>query len=367
MKGIFGLLLLFLVFGKLGAQDILLHRPDLLNKIEAEISFTYSYEFRKARTLITELQKEVPGHPVLSLMEALNLYWENFPLTPEQDKAKEFLALLDDACLKGSKMLEKDPESLEGLFFELFPRALFSEFWADNGKPGKVFPYLNSLYHQTLKGMTVQDRFKEFYFTSGLYNYYIEAYPEKHPAYKPVKLLFQAGDKEKGLKQLMECAEQAVYVKHEARSFLAYIYMNYEDNPVTASVYASGLYKEFPRNPLYVGRYAEILIYSNKLAVAEIIVNNLSKLPGEFAKMEYHLYKGLIDEKYKKNYELAYKEYQTALTMASKYGDAGSVYNAIAWMGIGRYYKYKKNTSEANKYFRMAENVSSYNYIISDK
>jgi len=367
MNRIFSFLIFFLLFGKLGAQDILLRRPELLKKIEAEISFTYGYEFGKAREIISELKKEIPGHPVLSLMEALNLFWENFPLTSEHPKSIDFLDLLEDACMKGSKMLEKDPESLEGLFFELFPRALFSEFWADNGKPGKVFPYLNSLYQQTLKGMMVQDRFKEFYFTSGLYNYYIEAYPEKHPAYKPIKLLFQSGDKEKGLKQLMVCAEHAVYVKHEARSFLAYIYMNYEDNPVTASIYASGLYKEFPKNPLYVGRYAEILIYSNKLAVAEIIVHNLSKLPGEFAKMEHHLYKALLDEKYRKNYELAYKEYQTALAMSSKYGDAGSVYNAIAWMGIGRYYKSKKNTAEANKYFRMAENVSSYNYIISDK
>ncbi len=349
------------------AQIHLLDRPDLLKKIETELSFTYSNDFTKARAELSVLQKLIPDHPVLSFMEALNVYWENFPLTPNNPKSLDFLNLLEDACMKGTLMLEKDPESLEGLFFELFPRALYSEFWADNGKPGKVFPYLNSMYHRTLKGMEVQDKFKEFYFTSGLYNYYMEAYPEKHPAYKPVKLLFQAGDKEKGLNQLIYCSKNAVYVKNEARSFLAYIYMNYESNPLEASLYAAGLYREFPRNPLYVGRYAEILIYSNKFAVADIIVNNLNNLPGDFAKMEYHLYKGLLDEKYRKNYELAFQEYTTALKMAEKYEDAGAVFNAMVWMGLGRYYQSKKDFSSANKYFRMAQNVSTYEYVINDK
>jgi hypothetical protein len=367
MKRIFSILAIFLFSMQGYGQIHLLDRPDLLLKIKSELSFTYSYDFSQARTILNGLKNEIPGHPVLSLMEALNIYWENFPLTPENPKSEVFLALLEDAVLKGESILEKEPESLEGLFFELFPRALYSEYWADNGKPGKVFPYLNSLYKHTLKGMEVQDRFKEFYFTSGLYNYYVEAYPEKHPAYKAVKILFQAGDKEKGLQQLINCAENAVFVKNEARTFLAYIYMNYESNPLKASGYSAGLYREFPRNPLYVGRYAEILIYDNKLAVADIIVNNLAKLPGEFPQMQFHLYKGLMDEKYRKNYESAFAEYKAALQYCEKYGEAGNVYNAQAWMGLGRYYKHKGEISVANRYFRMAEDVSTYEYVVNDR
>jgi len=363
------LFILVIIFLKMSAisQTRLLDRPDLLLKIKSELSSTYSYDFKAAREILVDLRKEIPGHPVLSLMEALNIYWENFPLTPDNPKSDEFLSLLEDAVLKGESILEKDPESLEGLFFELFPRALYSEYWADNGKPGKVFPYLSNLYKHTLKGMEVQDRFKEFYFTSGLYNYYIEAYPEKHPAYKPIKILFQSGNKEKGLEQLIYCAENAVFVKNEARTFLAYIYMNYESNPLKASGYSAGLYREFPRNPLYVGRYAEILIYSNKLAVADIIVNNLTKLPGEFPQMQFHLYKGLLDEKYRKNYESAFAEYKAALKLCEKYGEAGMVYNAQAWMGLGRYYKFKGDLSSAHRYFRMAENASTYEYVTRDR
>jgi hypothetical protein len=339
----------------------------LLEKIKSELNYTYSTDFEKARIILNDLRKDIPGHPVISFMDALIIYWENFPLTPMHPLSEKFISLLEETSMQGQKMLQKDPESLEGLFFDLFARALFSEFWADNGKPSKVFPYLSSLYRQTLKGMDVQDRFKEFYFTSGLYNYYMEAYPEKHPTYKPIKLLFRSGDKKKGLVQLKHCAENAVYVRNEARYFLLHIYLNYESNFLQASEYASGLYREFPRNPLYAGEYAQILIYNQKFAIAEVVVNNLSKLPGDFAKLEFHLYKGIMDEKYRIDYESAFTEYNKALRLASKYGDAGSNYNALAWMGLGRYYRFKKDYSSANRYFRMAANVSNYEYVLNDK
>jgi hypothetical protein len=366
MKKIRVIAILMFISLSASCQVSLLDRPDLLEKIKSELHYTYSTDFGKAREVLTDLQKIIPGHPVISFMEALVIYWEYFPMTPEHPMSDKFIALLEETTLKGQKILEKDPENLEGLFFDLFARALFSEYWADNGKPGKVLPYLNSLYRQTLKGMEAQDRFKEFYFTSGLYNYYIEAYPEKHPTYKPVKLLFHPGNLKLGLQQLNHCAENAVYVKNEARFFLMHIYMNYESNPLKSSEYASGLYREFPRNPLYTGKYAEVLIYNKKYAVADIVVNNLLKLPGDFANMQFHLFKGMLDEKYRNNYESAYTEYNKALQLAVKFGESGSNYNALAWMGLGRYYKKKNDLPAANRYFKMAAAACSYDYILND-
>jgi tetratricopeptide (TPR) repeat protein len=348
-------------------QVRLLEHPDLLEKIKSELNYTYSTDFAKARDVLKDLNTQIPGHPVMTFMEALLIFWENYPLTPENPESEKFLSLLEETTIQGKKILEKDPDSYEGLFFDLFGRALYAQFWADNGKPGKVFPYLNSLYRQTLRGMEIQESFNEFYFTSGLYNYYIEAYPEKHPAYKPVKVLFQPGDMQKGLLLLKNCSENAVYVKNEARYFLTHIYMCYESDPAKASEYAAGLYRDFPKNPFYTGKYAEILIYNNKMSVAEIVVNNLAKLPGDFAKMEYHLYKGLLEEKYRKNYTGAFTEYKLALKYAEKYGEVGTNYNALAWMGIGRYYQKRNQSSEASHYFGMAEDVSNYDYVLNDK
>lgn len=366
MKRLLILLSILFFSFKGNCQIPLLDRPDLLEKIKSGLNYTYSIDFVRARGVLNDLNKEIPGHPVVSFMESLIVYWENYPLTPLNPKSELFIGLLEKSITGGKSMLENDPASLEGLFFELFPRALYSEFWADNGKPGKVFPYLNSLYRQTQKGMTMQDKFPEFFFTSGLYNYYMEAYPEKHPAYKPIKLLFQAGDKQKGLDYLYYCSVNAVYVRNEARSFLSHIYMSYESNPLKASEFAGGLYREYPKNPVYTGNYAEILIFSKKFAIAEIIVDNLSKLPGDFSRMEYLLYKALLDEKYHKNYPAAYEGFNAALKISEKFGEAASSYNALAWMGLGRYYNFRKDPGTAEKYFRLAKDVSSYDYVVND-
>jgi len=69
----------------------------------------------------------------------------------------------------------------------LFGRAFKAMFWADNGKSGKVVPDLRTMYKRTKEGFELKDRFVEFYFSTGLYNYYIEAYPEAE------KLLIEKG------------------------------------------------------------------------------------------------------------------------------------------------------------------------------
>ncbi|MCB8994275.1 MAG: tetratricopeptide repeat protein [Bacteroidales bacterium] len=367
MKKLFFLLIIILISFQGKSQVNLLDRPELLEKIKLELYYTYGMEFDKSRKILKELEVAIPNHPVLSFLDALNIYWENFPLTPENPLSEKFIDLMEANSAAAKKMLEKDPESLEGLFFDLFGRAFYSEFWADNGKPSKVLPYLAGMYRQTMKGRELKDKFNEFYFTTGLYNYYIEAYPEKHPAYKPIKILFQSGNKAEGLRQLEYCADNSIYVKNEARAFLSLIYLFYESNPSKASEYAASLYRDFPKNPLYASRYAEILIYDKKYAIAEIIVQNLARLNEPFAQMNYHLYNAMILEKYNKNYDKAFAEYTKALEMAEQFGEIGSSANAIAWMGLGRYYQKKNNTSEANHCFKTAQNYSTYDYVLDDK
>ncbi len=361
-------LLFIILFTLKGYSQVrLLEHPGLLEKIKSELYSIYSNDFPKSHAVLNELRGEIPGHPVVYFLEALLVYWEYYPLTIDNPKSGLFVSLLEKSTEQAKISYANDPDNLEGLFFQLFGRAFLSEFWADNGKSSKVLPYLGPMYRQLIEGMELQEKFKEFYFTTGLYNYYIEAYPEKHPAYKPIKLLFHSGDMQKGLEMLHYCSENATYVKYEANFFLSIINMNYENNPDKASEYAGSLYRSFPKNPLYAGRYAEVLIYNRKFPIAEIVVNNLNKLPGDFARMEYHLYRGLIEEKYNKNFEKAAADYKQSLAIAEPFQESVTVCTAIAYMGLGRYYKYKNDMSQANRYFRMAENISNYDYVINDR
>jgi hypothetical protein len=349
------------------SQNVLLKRNDLLPEIREILSLTYGFDFTLARKKLADIQKEIPEHPATTFLEALIIYWENYPLTLQNKNSSAFLKLMEETSLKAESMVEKNPDDLEGIFFALYSRAFYIMFWSDNGKPFKVFPYLNFLYKQTIKGMERKFEFVEFYFSSGLYNYYIEAYPDKHPVYKPVKILFRNGNKTEGLQELGYCAENAVYLRIEAKYFLSLLYLGYENNPKKASEIAAELYKEFPKNICYIGNYANTLLFDKKYSIAEIIIQNMAKNTDTFSLLQRHIHYGYLLEKYKKDYTGSLQEYQSGLELTEEFGENANLYKALAWMGIGRDFKRKGNMAEASRYFKLARTVSSYNYVINDQ
>ena len=65
-------------------------------------------------------------------------------------------------------------------------------------------------------GFDLMHKNPEFYYTTGLYNYYREQYPESHPGYKTVVWVLAGGDKEKGLQLLHKASKEALFTKTEA-------------------------------------------------------------------------------------------------------------------------------------------------------
>ncbi len=362
------IVLLILLFPLQGIpQSGILSRKDLLVKVRGVLSSMYNYDFDQAKTKLDKIKSEIPDHPAVTFLEALVMYWEDYPLTLESKNTNDFLRLMEETIQKAESLNQKDPDNLESIFFSLFGKAFYVMFWADNGKPGKVFPYLNSMYHYTIKGMEIKDKFTEFYFSTGLYNFYIEAYPEKHPIYRPISRLFKHGNREEGLKDLQYCAENATYLRVEAKYFLSLLYLGYEDNPKKASEFAADLYREFPKNIGYMGNYAYTLLFDKKFSVAEIIIQNLAQNSDQFSQLQAHIFNGYLLEKYKNDFAFATKEYEEGLKLAGKFGENVNSFKAMAWMGLGRQYKREGDINEASKYFKWAKNISSYDYLIDDK
>ena len=64
------------------AQVSYLDRPDLLKEVEVCLQHTYGFSFEEARSIQSGLASSTPGHPASVFLEALIVYWENFPLAP---------------------------------------------------------------------------------------------------------------------------------------------------------------------------------------------------------------------------------------------------------------------------------------------
>ncbi len=348
-------------------QQKLLENPVILAEVKKGLDAIYSFDFELGKSSISEVRKVFPDHPVTYFMESLLVYWQNFPLIPDNENSEDFVQLMEKCIDISSVRLKENENDLEAIFFDLFGRAFYVMYWADNGKPGKVVPHLNTLYKHTMEGFEIMKSFNEFYFTTGLYNYYIEAYPEKHPAYKTITAFFQDGNKTLGLKQLQHCADNAIFLRVEAKLFLSLLYLNYEIDMDSSSIYAAELYKEFPDNPYYAGKYLEILIYNKKYFFAPVILKRLKNQDNDFAQMQYLLFNAMYLEKSEKNYTEAKKLYEKALVYSSKYGYFTDHYTAMAYMGLGRHYQRKGNSSKAGKHFRDARKNTSYDYVIQDR
>lgn len=367
MIRIFIITFLAFIFHPGKGQNRLLDNPEILDEIRTCISNTYNFRFDKAKNSLQKVREYTPNHPATGFLEAFIIYWEYYPLIPGHEKEEEFLAIMENCIKSSEKWVITEEGELEAIFFDLFSRAFYVMYWADNGKPGKVFPHLNILYKHTMEGFELKEEFNEFYFTTGLYNYYVEAYPEKHPAYKPVVMLFREGNKPAGLRQMEYCSENSIFLRVEATFFLSLLHLNYEENLDRASEYAAKLYREFPDNTFYVGKYLEILLYNQKYFFAPIILEKLQNWEDPFSRMQYYLYKGYYLEKAKKDYSGARKSYLRALELSEQFKEFTDSYNAIAYMGLGRLHQRKGESSKANRYFRQAKNASSYDYILEDR
>jgi len=360
-------LLMGLGWSALFSQLSYLDRPGLLEKVNTGLSYTYNFAFEDARYVQQELLRATPDHPAPVFLEALILYWEHFPLMPEDQASDRFVALMEQCVQMAETLIEQEETYLEGIFFDLFGRAFQAMFWADNGKSGKVVPDLRIMYKRTKEGFGLKEDFVEFYFSTGLYNYYIEAYPEAHPVYKPLLSFMQKGDKKLGLQQLNHAINHAVYLKVEATLFMSLIQLKYEEDLQTAAIYARRLNQDYPRNTYYQGHLLTILLHEHRYGEAEEVLRSMDGQKDSWSEMIRTLSRAYMAEKQKNDDLSAGRAYKDLLLLADSFGPFADIYAAMAYMGLSRLHGQKGLYSEARRYARKASKRTSYPFILNDQ
>jgi hypothetical protein len=351
----------------INAQTSYIGRSDLMALADSCLKHTYNFSFKEARQYQKQLAGLTPGHPAPDFLEALIIYWEYFPLTPEDEASARFVGLMDKSIALAKEMIENEGTHLEGVFFDLFGRAFKAMFWADNGKPGKVVPDLRTMYLHTKEGFQLKDDFAEFYFSTGLYNYYIEAYPEAHPVYKPLVAFMQDGDRQLGLTQLNYAINHTLYLKEESLLFMSLIQLKYENDLKTAAIYAERLHREYPRNIYYQGHLITILLHQHRYDRAREVVSEMRDQQDTYSLMIRQLAEAFQDEKEAGNVTVPEKKYQDVIRLADSIGPFADIYKAMGLMGLSRLYAKKGLTSESNKYARQASNYTVYRFILDER
>lgn len=332
IKKIVATFLFFLPFHDLDAQ--FLKDAEAMGLVKSSIDHIYNFEFAKADQLAIEIDRKYPGHPVTYLLKAFSMNWKYIPIDSNKEKMAEYQQLLQK-CLEATRQRygagSTDPEAV---FFTMASHGYIALTHNYRGEFLKAVGEARKAYKALVDGMGFVEINPDFYFTSGLYNYYVNVYPEMYPVVKPLMIFFKNGNKSKGLQQLRLGAEKGVITMAETAYYLSHIYLSYEDKMAEGLVYTGKLRRNYPGNPVYRMRYIENLIHLGRYAEAESENKVFSKYNRGIFRKAHHCFDGLLKEQSGDDAEAkASFEKAIAIPLEMQYVKE---YHAMAYAGLAR-------------------------------
>jgi len=355
---IFLVLTPILISCQVQAQNSIRSNPELNNQILAISDPLYNLEFDKTENLIKNLGKEIPDHPIVDLLFALNRLWATLPV-PNPDNFNEIEAYLRASINKCDALLAENEEDPEAVFFLVMGHGLLAQYYNDQGSFFKAISEAKRSYNAIVDGFLLKEQYTEFYFSTGLYNYYREKYPQMYPIYKTLAWVFKTGDIEEGLQQLHYTIDNAVLSRVEAAHYLAYIYLRYEQKPRESKVLLQKLVNQYPGNLYFKSLLVECLVDMNELEVGLDYINDLGLSDRTYYQLYGSTFKGLYMEKVLKDLTGAEQEYKQAIEMSPEFD--GLQINAVgmAYAGLGRVYDQRDDVAQAKYYYKKAASVAA--------
>jgi len=353
----------FVLYVSLPINGQLLKDTASVNLVKRGIDFVYNSDFDRAEMISAEIRKLYPGQPVNYLFNGMITYWKNYPLITTSVSRQSFetdMRKTIELCEKN-----KDPSlKPEMLLMNLCARGLLLLFYTDNDLSLEVFPIASSTYECIRRAFNFTSLYNDFYFFTGIYNYYREAYPEAHPVYKTLAFLFPKGSKSQGLQDLRTVARNSIILKAEAYSFLTEIFLSFENDFEQATHYSKDLHSIYPHNPAYLGLYIKNLLLIKQYDEAEKEINTSSEnFRNPFFQAQLLIFRGIIQEKKYKNSSLAEELYNKGIKDISVFRNFGDEYAAYAYFGLSRISKQRGDENTRKFFLKLAQKLSSFKNI----
>ena len=334
-----------------------------INLIKKGTDYVYNFEFNNAEKVNTEIRKLYPGHPVTYLFNGMITYWKNYPLSATSAARQSF----EDDMRKCIELCEKNQDpSVESeiLLINLCARGFLLLFYTDNDLSFEVFPIASSTYQCIRRSFEFTTRYSDFFFFTGVYKYYREAYPEAHPVYKTLAFLFPKGSKIEGLSELLIVAKNSIILKAEAYSFLTQIFISFENNYRQATFYSKSLHEIYPENPEYLGSYIKNLLLIKQYDEAENeIISSIELFKNPFFQTQVTIFEGILQEKKYHDLKKAQQLYLKGIKDISVFRRYGEEYAAYAYFGLSRISELNGDTDNEKIYHKLALKLADFKKI----
>ncbi|MGB8492716.1 MAG: hypothetical protein WCE64_16800 [Bacteroidales bacterium] len=361
------LVLILLCTVNTGTEAQILNDPSSLRIIKTGISDIYNFRFAEAKQELRLVHQQYPEHPVGYLLEGFLTYWENYPILPSSP-AREVLEKDLRTCIN---LCEKETpaknEEAEYLLADLSARGLLLMFYSDNDLSLDIFPLATGTYPYIRKAFGFTSSYNDFYYFTGLFDYYREAFPEAYPVYEPLAMFFPRGDKAKGLRELRKAADSSIFLRAESLSVLSDIYISFENNYNEATWYSKTLYELYPGNYEYKDEYIKNLLLVKQYDDAEKLINaEDSTATGRFFRAQMTILAGILTEKKYHNMQQARKLYTKGISELAPFGLYSNEFSAYAYFGLSRISGAEGDRHHKRLYRRLANKMADFKKVNFD-
>ena len=343
------------------STDILLMDKDVQIDATQAVNDMYNFKFESAEKQFRWLIQDYPEHPLPYFLLGLSQWWKMAPNIGNGQHDESFTEYMDRSIELAKAMQDEDPQNVEASFFLSAAYGFKGRLHAERRNWRKAASAGKSALKHLDKSRGKSDLSPEFLFGDALYNYYSVWIPENYPILKPILVFFKKGDKELGIKQLQEVANNAFYTRTEAQFFLMRILALEQQDLIKALQVSQYLNTTFPDNSYFHRFYARLLYTTGRHWQAEKeSLNILTKIDsgmvgygpvcGRYASFflgQIYVNKNRMDD--------AQMYYQRAVNFSEDSNDLESGYYLFSLIGLGDIAYHMGNVSGARQYYKMVK------------
>jgi len=345
--------------GAIDTKGWLLLDKDIQTELDGAVQNLYNFKFDKAEKQFRSLRRRYSHHPMPYFLLGLSTWWKIVPSNVQTKQYDNiFFAYMDTAIVNGEKLYEADRKNYEACFFLAAAYGFSARLHAERKDWRKATVNSKKSLDYLDKSKEANGLSPEFLFGQALFNYYAVWIPENYPLLKPVLLFFPKGNKQLGIQQLRNVADNGFYVGLEAKTFLMRILNNEENNPALAMPISRYLATHYPDNA-YFQRFYDLLCFNNGEfreceRVSHEILDKLNRgMPGyEGISGRYATYflGWLMQNKYK-DIPKAKDFYQRCIVFAESTNDTSGGFYLYSNLNLARLAEREKDKVAARRYY----------------
>jgi len=340
-----------------GSEYLLLDRS-LQFRITEYVNSMYNFDFATAERGFMVMKYTYPEHPLPDFLIGLSQWWKIAPDMENERYDKVFLTYMDSSIYKAEKLFKKDPENKEAAFFLAAAHGFKGRLHSDRKNWTKAtFAGKNALkYLELSRGE--EELGPELLLGDALFNYFSVWIPENYPLLKPVLALFPKGDKQLGLKQLEDVAQNAFYARVEAQYFLFRLYSAEEKKPFEALSITEYLHEKYPNNAFFHRYYARQLYAVGKsqeaMEQSMIILDRVEKKQTGYEANSGRYAAFFVGQFYDRMNDLdeAKKYYKKAVAFGEESESQESGYYLFSMLNLGKIATKQNQKAQAKSYFK---------------